>query len=117
MKLNKAIMTFTLLIFANLLWAETVTYTPPTQEEKWYSTGTFYELFIRSFYDSDGDRHGDFNGVTQKAEYLKSLGISGIWFMPMMSSSDHSHGYATIDYMDTEPNYGTMADFENMVNT
>ncbi|MBP5448602.1 MAG: hypothetical protein J6Y01_00630 [Spirochaetales bacterium] len=117
MKLNKAIMTFSLLIFASLVWAETVTYTPPTQEEKWYSTGTFYELFIRSFYDSDGDRHGDFNGVTQKAEYLKSLGISGIWFMPMMSSSDHSHGYATIDYMDTEPNYGTMADFENMVNT
>ncbi|MBR6198801.1 MAG: hypothetical protein IKQ61_00910 [Spirochaetales bacterium] len=118
MKLLQRLCTIvTLLSAAYIINAQNVTYTPPTHTETWYSTGTFYELFVRSFYDSDGDRHGDFNGVTQQAEYLKSLGITGIWFMPIMSSSDHSHGYATIDYMDTEQQYGTMADFENMVNT
>ncbi|PLV57207.1 alpha-amylase family glycosyl hydrolase [Thermotoga sp. SG1] len=73
-----------------------------------------YEIFIRSFYDSDGDGIGDFEGVTQKIDYLKGLGIDAVWFMPFNESVSY-HGYDVVDYYDVEDDYGTMEDFENMV--
>ena len=83
----------------------------------------FYEIFVRSFYDSDGDGYGDFNGITQKLDYLhpvgsasnsSSIGINGIWLMPVSPSPSY-HKYDVKDYFDVDPMYGTMADFENMV--
>lgn len=73
-----------------------------------------YEIFIRSFYDSDGDSVGDFNGVVEKIGYLKELGIDAVWFMPFNESVSY-HGYDVVDYYDVEDDYGTMEDFENMV--
>ena len=85
----------------------------------WWNGTVFYELFVRSFYDSDGDGIGDFRGAIEKLDYLNDgdpntksdLGITAIWLMPMMESPSY-HGYDVTNYYDTEPDYGTMEDFE-----
>ncbi len=74
----------------------------------------FYEIFVRSFADSDGDGIGDLNGVTAKLDYLASLGVEGIWLMPINPSPSY-HGYDVMDYCDVNPDYGTLADFDNLV--
>ncbi len=82
----------------------------------------YYEIFVYSFADSDGDGIGDFNGVTEKLDYLNDgdpnsgddLGIDGIWFMPIMPSPSY-HKYDVTDYYAVHEEYGTMEDFENMV--
>ena len=81
----------------------------------WNKDAAFYEIFVRSFKDSDGDGIGDFKGLTSQLDYLQGLGITGIWLMPMMPSEDHDHGYAVDDYRAVNPDYGTMADFETFV--
>ncbi len=82
--------------------------------QNWWNKSVFYEIFVRSFYDSNGDGKGDFNGVTAKLDYLKSLGISGIWLMPINPSPSY-HGYDVTDYYGVNPDYGTMDDFKNLV--
>ncbi|EMR01744.1 alpha-amylase family glycosyl hydrolase [Cesiribacter andamanensis] len=92
---------------------------PTTYDTYWWNDAVFYEIFVRSFYDSNGDGKGDFRGMIEKLDYLNDgdpetttdLGISGIWLMPMMASPSY-HGYDVTDYYATEPDYGTMADFE-----
>ena len=74
----------------------------------------YYEIFVRSWYDSDGDGTGDLNGVTAKLDYLKSLGVDGIWLMPINPSPSY-HGYDITDYEAINPQYGTMADFERLL--
>ena len=88
----------------------------------WWNDAVFYEIFVRSFYDSNNDGVGDFQGIIQKLDYLNDgdpntdtdLGITGIWLMPMMKSPSY-HGYDATDYYATEPDYGTMADFEELL--
>ena len=75
---------------------------------------TFYEVFVYSFCDSDGDGIGDFNGLTSKLDYLQELGIQGIWLMPIHPSTSY-HKYNVSDYYAIDPQYGTMADFENFM--
>lgn len=94
----------------------------PVQEVRGHSTlpegwqhGAFIEIFVRGFQDSDGDGIGDLRGVTQRLDYLKDLGIKGIWLMPITASADHDHGYATTDYRAIEPQYGTLADFDELI--
>ncbi len=72
---------------------------------------TWYEIFVYSFCDSDGDGIGDFAGATSKLDYLKELGITGIWLMPIHPSTSY-HKYNVSDYYAVDPAYGTMADFE-----
>ena len=76
---------------------------------------TYYEIFVYSFYDSDGDGIGDLNGVTQKLDYIADLGFNGIWLMPIMPSTTY-HKYDTTNYMDIDPEYGTLEDFQNLLN-
>lgn len=76
--------------------------------------GVYYEIFVRSFADSDEDGIGDFNGITEKLSYLKDLGITGLWLMPIHPSPSY-HGYDVLDYYDVNPDYGTMEDFENLI--
>ena len=83
--------------------------------DKWYQRAVFYELFVREFLDTDGDGIGDFNGVTKKLDYLKELGIGAIWLMPVTESDDNDHCYSVIDYFDIEDDYGSTADFENLI--
>ncbi|MDE6507646.1 MAG: hypothetical protein K2L04_04190 [Alistipes sp.] len=74
----------------------------------------FYEIFVRSFADSDGDGIGDLNGVTAKLDYLDDLGVAGIWLLPIYTCNSE-HGYDVIDYKAVNPDYGTLADLENLV--
>ncbi|ERJ13167.1 alpha-amylase family glycosyl hydrolase [Haloplasma contractile] len=76
--------------------------------------GVYYEIFVRSFADADGDGIGDFKGITEKMPYLADLGIEGIWLMPMFESPSY-HGYDVVDYYNVEKDYGTMEDFEEML--
>lgn len=75
---------------------------------------TFYEIFVYSFCDSDGDGIGDLQGVISKLDYLQELGINGIWFMPIHPSQSY-HKYDVRDYYEIDPQYGTMADFEALM--
>lgn len=76
--------------------------------------GVKYEIFVMSFADSDGNGKGDFKGLTSKLDYLKDLGINGIWLMPIMPS-DTYHKYHVIDYKNIDPDYGTLGDFKTFV--
>jgi glycosidase len=88
-------------------------------DTQWWNDAVFYEIFVRSFYDSNGDGIGDFQGMIEKLDYLNDgdpdtnddLGITGIWLMPMMESPSY-HGYDVSDYYATEPDFGSMQDFE-----
>lgn len=91
-------------------------HTASSLPKDWNERASFYEIFVRSYKDSDGDGIGDFNGITQSLDYLQSLGVTGLWLMPMHPSQDKDHGYAVNDYRAVNPEYGTMADFENLVN-
>ncbi|MDE1894902.1 MAG: DUF3459 domain-containing protein [Xanthomonadaceae bacterium] len=77
-------------------------------------SGVYYEIFVRSWYDTNGDGIGDLNGVTAKLNYLKSLGVSGIWLMPINPSPSY-HGYDITDYYAINPQYGTLADFDHLL--
>jgi len=82
--------------------------------EKWWNETVFYEIFVRSFRDSDGDGIGDFDGITEKLGYLQALGITGLWLMPINPSSSY-HGYDVTDYFAVNPDYGAMDDFKNLL--
>jgi glycosidase len=83
-------------------------------ENHWPHAGITYEIFIQSFYDSDGDGIGDFNGVTKKLDHVKELGANAIWFMPIMPSPSY-HKYDVTDYKAVHPDYGTMDDFKKLI--
>jgi glycosidase len=74
----------------------------------------WYEIFVRAWYDTDGDGIGDLNGVTAKLDYLQRLGIDGIWLMPINPSPSY-HGYDITDYRAINPQYGTDADFRHLL--
>lgn len=74
---------------------------------------TWYEVFVYSFCDSDGDQIGDLQGVISKLDYIEDMGFNGIWLMPVMPS-DSYHKYDVKDYLEIDPAYGTMADFEQL---
>jgi glycosidase len=78
------------------------------------SSDVYYEIFVRAFYDSNGDGVGDINGITAKLDYIKSLGVSGIWLMPINPSPSY-HGYDITDYEGVNPQYGTMQDFKRLL--
>lgn len=91
-----------------------------TKEElkdvSWAKDAVFYQIFVRSFNDGNGDGIGDFKGITNKVSYLKELGVNAIWLMPMMESTTY-HGYDVVDYYSVEKDYGTQEDFEEMIKT
>ena len=90
--------------------------------DNWWNDAVFYEIFVRSFYDSNGDGIGDFNGLTEKLDYLNDgdpattsdLGITGLWLMPIQASPSY-HGYDITDYYTVNPDYGTMDDFRRFL--
>jgi alpha-amylase len=87
---------------------------PPGWKTDWARGAVFYEVFVRSFQDSDGDGIGDLKGLTSRLDYLKELGVDAIWLMPVFESPSY-HGYDTEDYENINPDYGTNADFEAFV--
>ena len=88
---------------------------PEAESTTWWREAVFYEIFVRSFYDSNGDGIGDFNGITQKLDYIQSLGVRGIWLMPIHPSPSY-HGYDVLNYYAVSTQYGSMDDFKNFLN-
>lgn len=81
----------------------------------WWRDGVIYQIYPRSFADSNGDGIGDLPGITAKLEYLADLGIDAIWLSPINPSPDVDFGYDVSDYKAIDPKYGTMADFDDLV--
>ena len=84
-------------------------------EKKWWQEAVVYEIYCKSFCDSDGDGIGDLKGVMSKLPMLKELGINCIWFTPIYKSPQVDNGYDVADYYDIEPDYGTLDDFKQLL--
>ena len=83
--------------------------------DPWWKHALIYEIYPRSFQDSNGDGIGDLNGITQRLDYLKTLGVDAIWLSPMYPSPQIDFGYDISNYEAIDPQYGTMADFDRLV--
>lgn len=81
----------------------------------WWKKGVIYQIYPRSFADSNQDGIGDLNGITKNLDYLKDLGVDAIWLSPINPSPDKDFGYDVADYLDIDPKFGTMKDFELLI--
>ena len=86
-------------------------------EKRWWKESVVYQIYPRSFYDSNGDGIGDLNGITGKLDYLKELGIDVIWLSPVYKSPNDDNGYDISDYQAIMDEFGTMEDFDRMLAT
>lgn len=101
---------------------ETAEPSTPEDPRGWWNDVMFYEIFVRSFKDSDGDGIGDFQGIISQLDYLNDgdplthtdLGIGGIWLMPIFPSPSY-HGYDVTNYQAVNPDYGTLTDFQELL--
>lgn len=87
------------------------------KDENWWKKSVFYQIYPRSFVDSNGDGIGDLKGIISKLDYLndgtsQSLGIDAIWFSPFFTSPDYDYGYDISNYQDIDPRFGTLADLD-----
>jgi alpha-glucosidase len=80
----------------------------------WWDNAVIYEIYPRSFQDSNGDGIGDLNGVTSRLDYLKTLGVDAVWLTPIYPSPQVDFGYDISDYRAVDPQYGTLADFDRL---
>jgi alpha-glucosidase len=81
----------------------------------WWKHGVIYHIYVRSFFDSDGDGIGDLNGLISKLDYLVDLGINAIWLSPVYDSPNFDFGYDVTDYRGINPEYGTVESFRNLL--
>ncbi|MDJ0746716.1 MAG: alpha-glucosidase [Xenococcaceae cyanobacterium MO_167.B27] len=81
----------------------------------WWEGAVFYQIYIRSFQDSNDDGIGDLRGIISRLDYLQSLGIEALWITPFYPSPQVDFGYDIMDYFDIDPQFGTMADFEQLI--
>ena len=83
--------------------------------DPWWKHAVIYEIYPRSFQDSNGDGTGDINGITSRLDYLVALGVDALWITPMYPSPQVDFGYDIADYSAIDPQYGTLADFDRLV--
>ena len=81
----------------------------------WYKEKSFYQIWIRSFKDGNGDGIGDLKGILSKLDYIKSLGADAIWFSPLYVSPQADYGYDIADYYNINPEYGTLDEFKEVL--
>jgi alpha-glucosidase len=131
MNLMRSTRTFALLVFMLLVtslnpgvWAQAPLFTSaiasaphqaPGAAEPWWKHALIYEIYPRSFQDSNGDGVGDLKGITQRLDYLQTLGVDAIWLSPIYPSPQVDFGYDISDYENVDPQYGTLADFDQLV--
>lgn len=80
--------------------------------KKWWKENVFYQIYMPSYADSNGDGYGDFKGIAGKLSYLQEIGVGGIWLTPFLTSPKVDNGYDVADYYAIDPTYGTKADFD-----
>ena len=88
---------------------------PLGDDPLWFKDAIIYEAHVKSFFDSNDDGIGDFNGLTSKLDYLQDLGITCLWLLPFFPSPLKDDGYDISDYRNVHPSYGTLADFKAFV--
>jgi alpha-glucosidase len=81
----------------------------------WWKDAVFYQVYVRSFADSDGDGLGDLAGITTRLSYLRDLGVDALWITPFYPSPQHDAGYDVSDYVDVDPRFGTLADVDALL--
>ena len=86
-----------------------------TEKFEQYLDWIVYQIYPKSFFDSNGDGIGDINGIAEKLNYIKGLGANAIWICPMYESPQCDNGYDISDYRSFQKEYGTMADFERLI--
>lgn len=109
----------TVQMFCDLLNSESNAIIAPDDSSitpQWWKEAVFYQIYPRSFKDSNGDGIGDINGIIEKLDYLKDLGVDCIWCSPMYKSPNDDNGYDISDYYDIMDDFGTMADFDRLLN-
>ena len=84
-------------------------------ERAWWKEAAVYQIYPRSFLDSNGDGIGDINGITMRLDYLKALGVDVIWLSPVYESPDCDNGYDISDYRAIMKKFGTMEDFDRLL--
>ncbi|HET8527356.1 MAG TPA: alpha-amylase family glycosyl hydrolase [Gaiellaceae bacterium] len=82
---------------------------------EWWRDAVFYQVYVRSFADANGDGIGDLPGIRDRLPYLRDLGVDAIWLTPFYPSPQADHGYDVADYVDVDPRFGTLADFDELV--
>jgi alpha-glucosidase len=102
---------WSIFVFAGFLSAQT----SASPEQPWWKGAVFYEIYPRSFQDSNNDGVGDLNGITERLDYLKVLGVDAIWLSPIYPSPLVDFGYDISNYEDIDPQYGTLKDFDHLV--
>lgn len=84
--------------------------------EKWWKKAVVYQIYPKSFQDSDGDGIGDLQGIIKRLDYLETLGINAIWLSPVFKSPQADNGYDISDYRDIDPTFGSLDDMEELIN-
>jgi alpha-glucosidase len=87
----------------------------PSATADWWRGAVIYQVYPRSFQDTDGDGIGDIKGIIQRLPYIASLGVDAIWLSPFFTSPQADMGYDVSDYCDVDPMFGTLADFDAMM--
>lgn len=88
---------------------------PISQAAEWWRGGAIYQIYPRSFLDTNADGIGDLAGITERLDYVASLGVDAIWISPFFKSPMADFGYDVADYCDIDPQFGTLADFDQLV--
>lgn len=86
-----------------------------SNKEQWWKKAVIYQVYPRSFQDSNGDGNGDLNGIIKRLDYLENLGVDAIWLSPVYKSPQDDNGYDISDYQDIDPMFGTLADMEHLI--
>src|SRR3989440_8518375 len=110
-----------LLAACSIAWADEARGAAPAgtaaaaHADPWWQHAVIYEIYPRSFQDSNGDGIGDLNGIAQRLDYLQTLGVDAIWIAPMYPSPQVDFGYDISDYESVDAQYGTLADFDQLL--
>jgi alpha-glucosidase len=92
-----------------------MTMPPPSAQQPWWRGAAIYQIYPRSFHDSNGDGIGDLRGITERLDHVVSLGVDAIWISPFYTSPMRDFGYDVADYCDVDPIFGTLADFDALI--
>ena len=88
---------------------------PKSDPDRWWHGGVFYQIYPRSYADSNGDGVGDLPGIVSKLDHLARLGITAVWLSPVTCSPNRDWGYDVSDYRDIDPSFGTLDDLDTLV--